>query len=453
MSKAALPRLIRFLTGPGLQTTRRRMAEARRVRRKQAHRVTVYLRLNDPYSYLLVQVLDELADRYPLEYEFRTVLNLQQHMYPAPSLWEKNARVDGVYLAGLYHLRFPRNPPGSTRLRDISLTAQLLHWELQPGYLHNARRLFDAYWQDDANALIELVDPVIADHAECYRHHLQANEALLEQSGHYLSAMLHYGGEWYWGLDRLEHLERRLNSMGLNRSADARVRFNRGYQDFCKQLVDNPPGAVGDGAEGQTLQLYWSIRSPYSYIGLVRARQLAAHYGVQLQVKPVLPMVMRRMQVPRTKGLYILQDARREADKYGIDFGLVADPLGAGVERCYALLAFAQRQHRGLDYLESYARGVWAEGIRSDTDAGLRRLVERAGLDWDQAREHLQNDSWRLWAQQNLSDLYAQDLWGVPSMVYAGKRFFGQDRVDAVERLILAERADPVNNANSSPDG
>ena len=62
-------------------------------------------------------------------------------------------------------------------------------------------------------------------------------------------------------------------------------------------------------------------------------------------------------------------------------------------------------------------------------------------MDWDQAREHLENDAWRLWAQQNLADLYAEDLWGVPSMVYAGKRFFGQDRIDAIEGLILAESA------------
>ncbi len=444
MPKAPPPRLVHFLTGSGLQKFKRRRAEALRACRKQAHRVTVYLRLNDPYSYLLVQVLDELAERYPLDYEFRTVLNLQQDMYPAPSLWEKNAWVDGAYLAGLYHLHFPVKPPLSTAVRDHSLSAQLLHWELQPGYLANAPQLFQAYWQGDEAAIARLVDPVIVEHAECYRHHLQANETRLQTAGHYLSAMLHYGGEWYWGIDRLEHLERRLNGMGLDRYGDCSVRFDRGHRDFCRQSVDN----VADNAP---LQLYWSIRSPYSYLCLLRARKLAEHYGLSLQVKPVLPMVMRRMQVPRTKGLYILRDAKREADKYGIDFGLVADPLGAGVERCYSLLDFARSQHRELDYLESYARGVWAEGIRSDTDAGLQRLVERAGLDWSRARPLLGDDSWRVWAQRNLTDLYAEDLWGVPSMVYAGKRFFGQDRIDAIERSILAARAAQTESAGATP--
>ena len=190
--------------------------------------------------------------------------------------------------------------------------------------------------------------------------------------------MLHYGGEWYWGLDRLEHLERRLNELGLARGG-ARVEFDRGYRDFCR--LGNAD-QVADAQRAIPIVIYFSIRSPYSYLGLVRVRQLATHYRIPLVVKPVLPMVMRRMQVPRTKSSYITADVKREADKFGIDFGCIADPLGRGVERCYALYDFAQAAGKGQEFLESYARGVWAEGIRSDTDAGLKQLVERVGLDW-----------------------------------------------------------------------
>ena len=170
---------------------------------------------------------------------------------------------------------------------------------------------------------------------------------------------------------------------------------------------------------------------------MVRARQLAEHYGVALEVKPVLPMVMRRMQVPATKGFYFIKDAKREADKHGIPFGYVADPLGAGVERCYALYSYAQSEGVGVAFLESYARGVWSEGIRSDTDAGLRKLVERVGLNWRHAQQLLQDDRWRLWAQDNLAELYGHDLWGVPSLVYGQTKVFGQDRIDRIERAIV----------------
>lgn len=437
MSNPIAPHIIRVITGPRLQGLQRTLAEKRRQRKRQPHRVTVYLRINDPYSYLLLQVLGDLAQRYPLQYDFRTVLELQADMYPAPALWEQNAFVDGGYLAALYGLHFPANRPPADPGRDARLTAQLLHWELQPGYLEHALALFTAYWQGDEGRVDALVDARVTGHAECYQHHRRANENLLRSNGHYLSGLLHYGGEWYWGLDRLEHLERRLNDLGLGTGGNE-VLFNRGYRDFCRQGTAD---TIAAGGRDTAIELFWSARSPYSYLGLVRARRLADHYRVPLVVKPVLPMVMRRMQVPRTKGLYIFRDVKREANKYGMDFGLVADPLGPGVERCYALYDFARDAGRGQEFLESFSRGVWVEGVRSDTDAGLQRLVTRAGLDWQQARGLLRDDSWRLWAQENLSELYSHDLWGVPCFVYGKVKVFGQDRLDCIERAIVATEA------------
>ena len=86
MSSLILPHVIRILSSQRLRDMRRRRAERRRVRNRQPHRVTVYLRINDPYSYVLLQVLESLAERYPLQYDFRTVLNLQSDMYPAPAM-------------------------------------------------------------------------------------------------------------------------------------------------------------------------------------------------------------------------------------------------------------------------------------------------------------------------------------------------------------------------------
>ncbi len=447
MSNPLMPQIMRMITSSRLQKIKRGLTERMRARKKQPHKVTVYLSINDPYSFLLLQVLQQLESRYPVIYDFRTVLNLQKEMFPAPGLWEKNAFRDGLYLAQLYNLQCPANRPESTPQRDAQITAQLLHWELQPGYLGNALALFRAYWQGETAELDDMIDDGISGHVECYQHHLEANESLLKTNGHYLSAMLHYGGEWYWGLDRLEHLERRFNAMGLAKSGQSEVLFNRGYQQFCRH--DNAESLLPearyanavarDRSNTKAIEIFWSLRSPYSYIGLVRARQLAKHYQVPLIVKPVLPMVMRRMQVPRRKGFYIILDAKREASKYGIEFGVVADPLGKGVERCYALIEFAQSAGKAVEFFESAARGVWAEGIRSDTDEGLKVLVERAGLDWEQARALLQNDSWRERVQLNLTEMYGHDLWGVPSFIYGDLKVFGQDRLDCVERAIVDE--------------
>jgi|TARA_B110000902_G_scaffold49880_1_gene57123 2-hydroxychromene-2-carboxylate isomerase len=432
------PRLAQLITSQWLRNLRRRRVEKRRAANNQAHQITVYLRLNDAHSYLLLQVLEQFAQRYPVSFDFRTVLNLQEDMYPAPDLWQSNAFADGTHLAQLYNLRFPTQPPQLSEERLMQLTAQLLHWELQPGYQEHALELFDAYWQGQNEKLDQIVDTKISDHAECYSHHLQANEGLLKQQGHYLSGMLHYGGEWYWGVNRLEHLELRLNEMGLQQDQSSAVVFDKSHRDFCGQSLKASRGEDGIGPVNG-ITIYWSMRSPYSYLALVRARQLADHYQVPLEVKPVLPMVMRRMQVPKTKSGYITADVKREADKYGIPFGRIADPLGAGVERCYALFAYAQSYGLGLSFLQSCAEGVWSQGILAESDSGLQQMVERAGLDWNQARPLLDDDSWRLWAQDNLAELYGHDLWGVPSLVYGATKVFGQDRLDRIEQGIIED--------------
>lgn len=450
-SKAA-----QLTTSPWLREKKRQKAEKKRQRNKQPHRVVVYLRLNDAYSYLLLQVLSKLAQRYPIEYEFRTILELQHQMYPAPLLWEKNAFTDGVLLAQMYQLEFPQQQPDSNPQRDRELSAQLLHWELQPNYLEKALALFNAYWSNNQKIINNLVNSDICRQTECYQHHLQANQDLLKNQGHYLSAMLHYGGEWYWGLDRLEHLERRFNTLlsascgkntalnGDKKTVANTVEFNLSHKNFCRTAADTIPAAT-NVTETEPLLMYWSARSPYSYIGLVRAQQLCHHYKIPLILKPVLPMVMRRMQVPKTKGRYILFDTKREADKHNIPFGNIEDPLGKGVERCYALFEYAAANGKAVELALSFARAVWAEGVASETKLGMEYIVSRAGLHWTEAEPLLDDNQWRNWAQDNLAEMYSKDLWGVPSFSYQSLRLFGQDRLEALEQAFIAT----TNNANS----
>jgi 2-hydroxychromene-2-carboxylate isomerase len=427
------PYLIQALLSDFIIDLKRKYADIKRVKKNLNHQITVFLAIDDPYSYLLLQTLAELQERYQIEFDFRTVLNKQTAMFPAPELWADNAFQDGVFLAQLYQLHFPAQPPRFSQQQTFTATAQLLHHELQSGYLTKALEIFSSYWQGDNDTLTSLIDPVIQEHSECYQQHLNSNEAMLKQHGHYQSAMLHYGGEWYWGGDRLQYLEKRLNDLHL--SADQKVLFD---QTHNIQQSDNALPVAGE--EKSPLIIYWSIRSPYSYIGLLRAKRLAAHFQVPLVVKPILPMVMRRMLVPRTKRMYILQDVNREARALDISFGRVADPLGKGVERCYALFEYATENQLGVEFLLTYARSVWSKGVCSETDAGLKLIVEQSGLNWFEAKQYLNDDNWKIWAQRNLLALYQHNKWGVPSFTYENTTVFGQDRLLQIQHAIVSSQ-------------
>jgi 2-hydroxychromene-2-carboxylate isomerase len=435
LKEKLMPYVINMLTSDRLLQHKRDKQERRRRRNNTPHEVHVYLRINDPYSYVLLQALPTVAERFDVSLVFHTVLNMEDEMYPAPELWSENAFQDGKILAKLYGLQFPKTAPIATDLELEKLSAQLLHWELQPDFLTHSLPLFHAFWSSDKKALKKLLEPSVVEHAECYQHHLSFNENHLHEDGHYMSGMLHYGGEWYWGLDRLDHLERRLNQLSVNHNEE-QVLFNKTYDQFCGLASDSQ---IKKGSLSKPLVLYFSARSPYSFLGLIRAVKLARHYNVELIIKPVLPMIMRKMQVPKRKMHYILADIKRETKKLGVPFGFFADPLGAGVERCYALFDYAQEQGLAAEYLLSFVECVYSEGVVAASDAGMKKIVERSGLDWQVAQPLLENDDWRVWAQQNLAELYSHNQWGVPSFAYGNVSVFGQDRLCEMERLMVAD--------------
>src|SRR5206468_1523631 len=127
--------------------------------------------------------------------------------------------------------------------------------------------------------------------------------------------------------------------------------------------------------------------------------------GVPLQLRPILPMVTRGLKLPQIKRLYIVRDAKREADRLNIPFGELCDPLGKGIEHCLALSHWANQRGQLLAFARSAMRGIWAEARDMGEYVDLRYVVERANLPWNEAREALGNPDAHKWAQQSAADL------------------------------------------------
>lgn len=95
---------------------------------------------------------------------------------------------------------------------------------------------------------------------------------------------------------------------------------------------------------------------------------------------------------------------------------------------------------QGQAYVGSFLRGVWSEGIDAGSDRGLRRIAERAGLAWSDARDALHDETWRALAEANRTEMFALGLWGVPSLRVGDTAVWGQDRLWAVQQAVLATR-------------
>jgi 2-hydroxychromene-2-carboxylate isomerase len=442
LSRRLAGRATTLLTSPKTRALRRGSAELRRRLGRLPHRVLYFHQVDDPYAQLAAQVLEAFAARYEVELVPRLAGAPPDDAVPERARLEAFARKDAADVAPGYGLAFP-GAAATPQAADVGEAVRILAAALAAGRFPSvAARVGSALWAGDRAALAKLGDELGRAEPAAARAAEEAGGEERRRLGHYLGASFYYAGEWYWGVDRLHHLERRLDGLGLRRAGAG-----------GGPLVARPGlgrGSAPAGSERLTLELYPSLRSPYSYLALERSYDLARRQNLELVLRPVLPMVMRGLPLPGAKRLYIVLDAKREAEDAGIPFGRVCDPVGAPVERCFSLLSFSRERGRAAELLLCFARAAFAEGVDTASDAGMRHVVLGAGLPWEEARARLGRDEgWRAELEANREALFAMGLWGVPSYRLLGRpgeadfHTFGQDRLWLVEAEIERRRLRP----------
>ena len=377
------------------------------------HRLTAYVRIDDPYAYVLLHGLERLRAAFEVELRVRAVGPTTAAMDPAPDALRAWSAEDATRVATLYADPTPRF---ESRVADPSDCATLVPCETASDPLLAMRETMDAWWRGETRT---------ADPHDLQR--LADNDRERARRGHYQSAMVHYAGEWYGGIDRLNHLVTRLEALGVPQ---------RGPVPAFDARLAAPASTPGSAPADTTLEFFWSARSPYSYLALERAYTFADRHGIALTLRPVLPMVMRGLSVPLRKRLYILDDAKREADLLGIPFGWICDPLGSGVERIYALLDVARQYGRESTFVRAVSRAVWSRGLHVASDRGMASIAREVGLPWSACRRALPSDHWRAEVQANQDALIAAGHWGVPTLRLADTVVWGQDRFWVLEQAM-----------------
>ncbi len=364
-------------------------------------------------------------DDWPVEITLVVVPEPAADTDPEPVLRESWALRDVAHVAAERGLDFAVGTPAPEPSRVRSVNASLLLERPGHAQLEAAVRLGNALFAGDGGALRSASRELGAVPGQRVGPMLEANYVRLRSAGHYQGGMLHYGGEWYWGVDRLPHLEQRLREEGVELETS-----------LASSMAPPAPELARDADGRIPLELFFSVRSPYSYLALHRLAALAESHPLRLRVRPVLPMVTRGLAVPKAKILYIAKDAAREAARHDLPFGRVCDPLGVGVERALAVHHLAERRGKGVAFLLEVSRGIWSQAKDLTRDSVLRELAEAAGVDADEAMSALEDESFRDAARDNRDALYELGLWGVPTMRLGDIALWGQDRVASIERWL-----------------
>jgi 2-hydroxychromene-2-carboxylate isomerase len=198
------------------------------------------------------------------------------------------------------------------------------------------------------------------------------------------------------------------------------------------------------------VDVFWSFRSPYSYLATPRLVRLATEYDVDVDVRVVLPIAVRIPGFFDTVNPlwppYLLRDTMRIAEYERMPYAWPRpDPIVQEfpsrkvaaeqpyIHRLTRLGVAARERGRGLPFVAEISRVIWGGDVDGWHEGShLAGAAARAGLDLDELDAAITADPGRhdRVIAENQRALEAAGHWGVPTMVFAGEPFFGQDRIE-----------------------
>lgn len=202
------------------------------------------------------------------------------------------------------------------------------------------------------------------------------------------------------------------------------------------------------------IDVFWSFRSPWSYLATKRLRQWQEDYLLQINFRPVYPIAVRTPEffhgVDPLWFSYFLTDVFRVAEFLEIPFTWPnPDPVvqyidDAGLRQTAADQPYIQRltqlgTHaaelgKGIEFADEISSLIWGGTINWHEGELLAQATEKAGLNLTEMDAVLAHDSERLITiiEDNQAAHAAAGHWGVPTCAYEGEAFFGQDRLDVL---------------------
>lgn len=193
-------------------------------------------------------------------------------------------------------------------------------------------------------------------------------------------------------------------------------------------------------------EYYFAPQSPWTYLGHERFVALAKKYGVQVEVKPCdlgkvfnvsggLPLPKRAPQ----RQAYRLVELKRWSEHLQLPlnlhpkfFPVAGDPSAKLIIAC----RLAHGTDASLTLAGAVMRAVWAEERNIGDADTLIALANECGHDGRSLLQSSETASVQTEYDRHTSDAIAANVFGSPWYVVDGEGYWGQDRLDFVERAF-----------------
>lgn len=195
--------------------------------------------------------------------------------------------------------------------------------------------------------------------------------------------------------------------------------------------------------------VYFSFRSPYSYLAAARYVQMAQDHDLTINLRVVWPIAVRdpgffERENPQWLS-YLMKDIVRVAqftcqplsppNPDPIIQNMTTREIAAEqplIGRISHLGVVAQRRGAGMIFAQAVSTMIWGGTANWNSEENLAKAAGQAGLTLADLQAEVDADTHGVVAEieANQDALETAGHWGVPTLVFEGEPFFGQDRID-----------------------
>ena len=197
----------------------------------------------------------------------------------------------------------------------------------------------------------------------------------------------------------------------------------------------------------KTIDYYFSPSSPWTYLGHQRLIDIAAKHQAAIRIRPVdlgkifpgsggLPLGQRAPQ----RQAYRLVELRRWANFLQLPLNLQPKYFPTPGHDAARLIILADQQagtDLALELMQTIMQGLWAEDRDIADAATLAEMADRCGLAGRQLVEDLPKADARY--AENTGQAVEAQVFGAPWYTYLGEPFWGQDRLDFLDRALAIQ--------------
>lgn len=198
-----------------------------------------------------------------------------------------------------------------------------------------------------------------------------------------------------------------------------------------------------------TIDYYFFGASPFTYLGHGAIEAVAKKHGCGLAYKPVRLMDLWEVsgavppaKRPAVRQRYRFLEMQRAAEMRGLSINLKprhfpVDPTLAD----QAVIAILEARHDPSGYMAAIFSAVWTRDENISDPAVIERCLSENGFDADAILHAAQSSEVAAIRDRNTKEAIDADAVGVPAYVLNGEVFWGQDRIEWIDRALETGRA------------